>query len=450
MILRSLSFFIIDVYCIKILSLAYLLIKIFVVQTLENERINNMVLLFSIVFLIITIFFYTIEKTKECKITPIFALGIPYGIIMLLVAIRDTFWNYGYSINVRIPIFSCIYIIIFAVVGRLAKIIFNISNKKKFSNIKQNSYVYKFRHEKLYFFGMLLFLVFILVYYIVTLGFRLHGHLEVKAAFANGLPAHMVNFITALMIVNFVSLLNRRFIIKKKLLYLLPILWAAFLLVADTKYTLFMYIFALIFEFTYIKKIKITKVAILSLCASGLFIVVYAIRFLLEGYNIYNIPFNFIFRHFIYYLIGSFYGYSKIIDISLMGSAGFGIIFAPIINLFKLISNENLISTVAQFVPVYIGNSYQATNVFTLFGALQYETSAAGTIVLLMLISFFIYYYFYKMQKFKDLKYIPLVSYLCSTLVVSFFNCFYGTVTVWEVTIILLIITYIERIKIMV
>lgn len=396
---------------------------------------------------------YKFEKIGYYKITPIFALGIPYGIIMLLVSLIDTFTIYkSYRMSFLVPFYSCIYILIFALVGGLVRKI-QLPSRFKQENIKKiNERIGKvnFKYGAIYFYVTILLVAYVLIYYLNNFGLRLPELSQVKLVFSKGINGHILNVVTALMIINFVSILNMSDCKMKKITYLFPVFWIPFLMIFASKNSLLIYVFALIFEYSYIRysKINLKKVGIISIIASSLFICVYIARFLLQGYSFENIPYKYIFNHYTFYLTGSFYAYSKVLELSLNGNSGFGLVFAPIINLIRLITGRDLISTIANFVTVDIGNEYNSTNVFTLFGALQYETSILGTILLIILISFVVYYNFYKMIKYRNLARVSLSSYLSATLVFSFFNCFYGTVSVWEIISCLLFISFVEKIEI--
>ena len=410
-----------------------------------------MQILISVLFLVIVLLRYKVELTRKYRITPVFALGIPYGIIMLIVTIVDMFSSeYSYKMSVGVPFYSCIYILVFIFIGEVVHLLYfkKTSELKKVNICKEDDKISEIKHEKIYMILTMVFVLYIVIYYIQSFGFSIIDLSTIKLAFANGLPAHLVNFTTGLMLVNFVALLNNKTNSNRKIPYILNILWMVFLIVASTKYSLFIYVFSIIFAYSYIKfnKINLKKIAILSISASSLFILVYAARFISQGFNIKEIPIDFILGHFSFYLTGSFYGYSSIIESGINGSIGFGILFAPVINFISTISGNTLLSTISDFIPVDMGSTYSSTNVFTLFGALQYETSILSTIFLVGLISFFTYYNYYKMVKYEKIFSVPLNSYICGVLVVSFFNCFYGTLNVWEIIATLLVVYYFEKI----
>ncbi|MDQ0154191.1 DUF6337 family protein [Robertmurraya andreesenii] len=411
-----------------------------------------MSLLLSIIFIVIVLCFYKLERRSEYKITPVLALGGPYGIIMILVALIDTFGSdESYKMSFLVPLLSCVYIIFFSIVGRLLSIIFLPTRlERKADLIEKRNVKVGFKYEKIYFGMLLILLTYIISCYLLAFGVRLPELTQIKSFFSHGLPAHVTNFVTVLMIINFSSALNNRGNWKRKIQLFLSVFWVLFLLVAQAKYSMYIYVFVLIFEYSYIKYMRINfkKLSVISIIASSLFIIVYIARFLSEGFNLKNIPFEFIFNHFKYYLTGSFYAFSKVLELNLDGSAGFGIVFAPIINILNLLSGNNFTSTVADFVTVDLQGSYTSTNVFTFFGALHYETSFIGSIILILIIACVVYYNFYKMIKYSSLPRLPLNSYLCAVLALSFFNNFFGTFNVWEIALSLLIISFAERVDI--
>jgi hypothetical protein len=181
-----------------------------------------------------------------------------------------------------------------------------------------------------------------------------------------------------------------------------------------------------------------------------LFVFVYVARVLSQsnGERIDNDFIKFIIGHFFFYLTGGYYAFSRVIEFSLHGNVGLGILFAPIVNFFRLFTGDVFISTVADFVKIDLTTRYQETNVFTLFGCLQYETNVFITICIVIFIASVTYYCYCSLVINKRTNFIPLVSFIYSTLIFGFFNCFYGTLSTWLMIFVLVVFTIFEDNKV--
>lgn len=408
-----------------------------------------MTLTFSLLFFLIVIWIYSKERNKYYIITPAMSLGFPFAVIMLFVSMIDIYTSIKFDkMSFLVPLYSCLYFILFTSIGYLLKRLLFLSKFNKDINliIKENIEKKEIKFKTIYISMLIFFIVFIFFFFIMKFGFRIPNIELIKNTFSIGFIAHIINFTTALMLVNFAITLNEN---KYKINYVLSLFWLIFLLGVSAKYYLFIYVITIFFEYFYLKKRKlgIKRLINMTIMLSGLFILVYILRFINNGINLHNIPYDFIFNHFLYYLTGSFYAYSIIIENSLSGNIGYGILFAPLMNLIARLYDYNIITTVADFIPVNIIGLYNSTNVFTIFGSFQYETSVFGTIILIIIIAFIIYYYFYKMFFTRNLIYVVLTSYLCAILVISFFNSFFGTLNVWEMFFSILLISFVERLK---
>lgn len=269
-----------------------------------------------------------------------------------------------------------------------------------------------------------------------------------KKVFSVGVIGHLVNIVNAIVIIIFTNEIiaykqHGRF---NKFAIVFSLAWVVFLVVATAKYMLMMFVASLTISYINIlpEKVNFFKVVISMLIFPILFVIVYMTRFISNGLAFSDLPFEFIMAHLEYYTVGSFYAFSRVIEYNLRGTTGFGIIFAPIINLVSLISGNEFTSTIASFIN--IGNDAE-TNVFTMFGAFQYETGILGAVLLVGLISVLVFCSYYKALSKPTAPKIALYSYLGSSLVVSFFNSFYGTLNMWEVVITIMLISVFEHFR---
>ena len=410
--------------------------------------------IFSIILLALSIIVYMLERKKSISVTPTILLALPYT-ILLIYSILVSYYDISYrsGISTLLPIISITYILIFFNVGFIIKLFINSRYKNK--NISRSSDIPQLKNLSIYYILIIISYILILISYIREFGISsniISNFILMKDKFSSGIISHVVNIANAVIIVVFSNTLIIYKDIKKisKKIIFICILWILFLLVGTAKYTLMMFVGSLIIIYARIfpENIKLYRIIIIAILFPILFIVVYMIRFISNGLSFSELPFEFIISHLSYYLVSPFYAFSNIIENNITGSIGIGIVLAPIINVVRIIFNEPTISTIANFIS--IGNGSKSTNVFTLFGAIQYEVGYLGTIIILIILSSCIYLLYYKNLYNPSAVNIALYSYLGSSLLIAFFNCFYGVLNVWENIIVMLLIVIIERFKVII
>lgn len=428
-----------------------------------------MALFLSILCLILNIYYYKKESIKYFYFTPIFCISIPYSIIMLFVSIYDLIdYQKAYKMSYLVPLVSILCFTIFKLIG----VFFNyldyrntkpfilyqnitnepeISNYPKFTNPfkKTNKkYINKFTGIKYDLDGikllnilLLLCFIAIIIIYCIKYGFKIIPSAEFKNFFSSGIQGHLVNLITGILLLIF----SFKKFYKTKII---SILWVIFLALGNAKYLMLMYAVTLliIFATSNYKSINLKKIFLFLIVIASLFLLTYFMRFLIAGETITSIDYKFIFNHFIYYLVGSFYAFSKVLTNTFTptDNVGVGIVIAPIINVLKLLTgNRDYVTSISRFIPVEINSNYSETNVYTLFGAIYFETSMGFMILFIIILSLFSYFLYYKFLKNKKQSTLLIYSFFISSLFYSFFNCFYGASNLIEILIIIIALTFI-------
>ena len=405
----------------------------------------------AFILLISSIVLYIIERTDDIIITPTLMLGVPYSIILLYtIIINYVESTYYKNINILILMLSFMYIFLFFYTGRITKIIMAKKNSISHRQIDKRK-IQELRHLKIYYFILIISFILIILHYITIFGIDgniIENLISLKSSFSSGAVAHLINISNAIFIIIFNNDMmvykNKGKLNKKQLI--IYFIWMMFLLIVTAKYMLMMFVASLIISYMNIfpEKIKLRKLILWGGIFPILFMLVYIIRFISMGLNLSELPFDFIISHLNYYITGGFYAFSNVVEYGLVGNIGIGIVFAPILNIFNVMFGENLISTVAEFIN--IGNGFE-TNVFTMFGAFQYESGILGAILLTIIIGVFIFNNYYSNLHKPTIPKLSLYSYLGASLMISFFNAFYGTLNVWEIIIVMMMINYLERFK---
>ena len=260
---------------------------------------------------------------------------------------------------------------------------------------------------------------------------------DFKTFFSMGIQGHLVNLITVLFLYVFSSR-------KHKFMHLMALVWVIFLALASAKYIMIIYSFSLLMVSYFKKKFKFKHLMLMLLIIASLFVVTYILRSIFNGEEV---DLSFIFRHFNYYLTGSFYSFSKVLttNVGQTQNVGIGIILAPLINVMKLLAGDsNYISSISKFIEVDINSSYKSTNVFTLFGSIIMETNIAVAIVFVIFLSIISYILLYLLKRRNSSFTIILYSFVMATLFCSFFNCFYGTLNLFEIVVIIVGIEFVN------
>lgn len=408
----------------------------------------------SFILLIASIILYMVERRDGMFLTPTLLLGGPYSIILIYAAIANYIEGSGINdISIFVPLFSLMYIFIFFCIGRITKNLMYKKNNQCNKRI-QGEKLQELKYLKLYHLILIFSSIIIFLFYLKTFGLStnlVENLISLKSIFSSGIVAHLVNIMNAIFIVAFNNILivykNTRKLKRSQIIIYL--IWTLFLLASTTKYMLMMFVASLVISYLNVfpEKVKLYKIILWISVFPLLFILVYTMRFISTGLELSELPFEFIISHLKHYITGSFYAFSQVIENGLRGDIGLGIIFAPILNIFNIMFGENLISTVADFIN--IGSGLE-TNVFTMFGAFQYEAGVLGTILIIIIIGLFIFINYYKNLSKSTVTKLALYSYLGSSLVISFFNSFHGTLNVWEITIVIILIGHLEKFRIII
>lgn len=410
----------------------------------------------SVLCLVLNIYFYKKESIKNIYFTPLFCIAIPYSIIMLFVSIYDLIdFNKAYKMSYMVPLVSILIFSLFIIVGILLK--FNFEKKYPYLKEKEiickkndkdiirkrksifHGVIYDLEKEKILISLVYISFVIIAIIYFIKYGFHIISTVDFKNFFSSGIQGHLVNVITALLLIIFSF---KKFYYTK----IVCLFWIIFLALGNAKYLMLMYAMTLliIFAVQYYKSFSMKKMFILLIVIASFFIMTYFLRFIIAGTSILDINYKFLFDHFYYYLVGSFYSFSKVLTeyFPPTDNIGYGIVFAPIINVFRLLcGNRNFISPISRFISVEINSNYTETNVYTLFGAIYFETNIYFMLICVIAIAIIAYFLYYNFLIRKKQSLLIIFSFFLSTLFYSFFNCFYGVSNLIEIIVLLLIIT---------
>lgn len=410
-----------------------------------------MTLALSILCLFLVLFMTKIENNgTDLKITPIFALGMPYSIIMVLVAVFDIYQDFfNDKLIPEVPIISIILLLYFFSIGRFITFIFLNEltvrklvtgyNKRK----KAGTKIFN-RFMEIMLFGVLFV---VLVINLMKFGFIIKDVSEFKTFYSSGVAGHTVNLCTVLFIFCFALVPSSKI---GKVLRFISLVWPLFLVLANAKYSALMYATTLLIINILNDKNPTTYLKIIAPLGlvSSLFLITYFFRFLIIGLTLDAIPYEFIFRHFFFYLTNGFYTFSNVLTYGILPSAdvGYGVFWAPIMNIYNLFTDNKLVTSMSEFVSFY-QEGEKFSNTFTLFGSLLHEMGWIGTLLSLAVLSTLVYIIYLKYLGKNGAFYTAIYSFMCSTLIFSFFNSFYGTVNIWEKIIMLLLFTCVLQFK---
>ena len=383
-------------------------------------------LLSSLCFIMCIIFSYTENKKTRNLFTPVFCFSILYSFIMVYVAFIDLFKGEGeYRMSYMVPVVSTIFFLIFFAIGYIFMFSFDrklIIKRRIRGRFFINRYLVAILYILLLFLGALYFIKYQKI--IIPID-------DFKEFFSTGFQGHIVNVITVLFLFIFTS--RRKFKFTK----LLAVVWIGFLALASAKYMMIIYTFSLVMIYYNMKKhFSLLRTMLIIIFISSLFVLTYILRFVFSGEDV---DFSFIIKHFNYYLTGSYYSFSLVLteNVAPTENVGIGIVLAPIINMFKFISgNNNYVSSISRFVFVDVNSYYNKTNVFTLFGAILFETDIFVTILVVISLAIISYLLLYLLKKRPNAYTVILYSFFMSFMFCSFFNCFFGTLNFIEILVV--------------
>lgn len=414
-----------------------------------------MTIVLSLICLIIVIALYKDESRYIKGVSPILALGGPYTALLVLVAVYDISSNPNYSkVDVMVPVYSIYFLMIFWLVGKFISLFYDRrrvdidDGSSQFISTNTNHNTVRSTPRYLNFISWVCLFISSIIFFNFVLNFRFSfsSSGEIRDMYSGGIIAHLVNINSALLLFIF-SANNETKIVK--IMHSIAIAWIAFLILAGAKYSILMYAVSLmiIYISSRNRKIPIRRIVVLGIIAAGLYFVTYAIRFIIQGYTLTTIPYEFIVNHFVYYLTGGYYAFSESIIQKVAPSPGVGVavLFGPIVNVVNLLLGRDFNSTISNYLDIRVANGYSRTNVYTMFGVFRLEIGFWGATVSIALISILAYIIFYRYMSSKRKSSIPIFAYFCSTLIFSFFNCFYGTISVWEIGLVLLALDRLDR-----
>lgn len=415
-----------------------------------------MIIILSFLLLILCIILYRIEKNDNYILSPIFLIGIPYSLLLIYSSVFG-YKLYDKQISLYVIILSYIYLSLFFLTGRIVKSIYMKPKISKYNHVDNlcNKKITFLKNRNIYIFVIIMFILIILYKYFDTFKGKtsfIYNLINIKSEFSHGIIAHIINILSIILLVIFCDEIKRNNVqsIKNKktlIIYFMIFIWIIFLLFATAKYKLMMFISSIfiIYGNCFLKKLSIYKIVLVSIVFPISFILVYILRFISSEGDISINNIIFIIEHLNHYIMSPFYAFSKVLENSLSGDLGLSIIFSPIMNLISIFTNDGFTTTTSQFIE--IGNG-KATNVFTMLGSIYYEMGFIYSIVFIVLLSMLTYYLYLKL--ILNLGNISEVSYayIGSSLTISFFNSFYGTLSFWESIFILFIINKLEKFKI--
>lgn len=393
-----------------------------------------MAVLSSIGCLILVLFLHKKDKTGKTLFTPVFSLGFIYSVIMLLVSVYDLIFDDHYKMIAKVPLVSMLFIFEFWIIGRIVMKLFRIKKNRVVEFYQpQETLVYCKNFYKIIQALLFAILIVFLVDFISAYGFKLNDTVELKSHYSNGIMGHLINLMSIL----FLALSTARRPIKLNIFIRgASIIWVLILALANAKYSMFMYAFALLIIYTinYPKKFTFGKIIIYVGIIAIAFFLVYIFRFLINGESLATVPYEFIFHHFIYYISGGFYAFSNILEFGSTPTpgVGVGVFFAPIINIINMFSGREFVSSTSAFIDVALPGGYERTNVFTLFGSIWLEMGFSGAVLCVAIIALLAYTAYSIFLRSNNRMMIALYSYVMATMVFGFFNCFYGMQNIWE------------------
>ena len=409
-----------------------------------------MTLFLSVACLLMVLVLSKLERKRLLiTITPVFSLGVPYSVLMIAVAIYDFIQpSYYDKMHFLVPIVSMFFLLYFYGIGQFVtsgKISFIKWSTSTFNERKANGITYQNGLIK-YFVIVGILLVFASEF--VHFGLSISNTDEFKDFFSQGIISHVVNLVSLLFLVHYAGENETKL---DKYVDYIAVVWALFLILANAKYSALMYAASLLIIKVNCAKVKVSKVKIGVglLIISGLFILTYTLRFLVQGFTLETMPFDFIFQHFFFYLTNGYYTFSKVLieGISSTPGVGWGVFWGPIMNVFNVFLGLSTVGSMSNFVDYYEGRIF-SSNTFTLFGSLILESGWIGAIFSMTVLSVVTYTILRLYLSKRGINYNALYAFINSTLIFSFFNCFYGTVNVWEKITLLFIISYLLRYKI--
>ena len=409
-----------------------------------------MTLFLSIACLLMVLILGKYERKRLLiTITPIFSLGVPYSVIMVAVAIYDQIQPNNYDkMHFLIPIVSMFFLAYFYLIGKLVisgKFSFIKWNTNAFNERKTNGITYQNGLIKYF---IIMGLLFVILNEIMHFGLSISNTDEFKDFFSQGVVSHVVNLVSILFLVHYAGDNTTKL---DEYIDCIAVIWALFLILANAKYSALMYAASLLIIKVNCSKKQVSKIkiGIGLLIVSGLFILTYTLRFFVQGFTFETMPFDFIFQHFFFYLTNGYYTFSKVLidGLSSTPGVGWGVFWAPIMNVFNIIVGSSPVGSMSDFVDYYEGRVF-SSNTFTLYGSLILEAGWIGAIFSITVLSIISYTILRLYLGNKGMKYNALYAFVNATLIFSFFNCFYGTVNVWEKTIVLFFISYLLRYKV--
>ncbi|MEG1300332.1 MAG: DUF6337 family protein [Erysipelotrichaceae bacterium] len=403
----------------------------------------------SIIYLAIVLYFYKKENKNAFIITPILALGAPYGILQLLVSLKDLFISVNeYHMSYLVPAISIIFLILFYFVGNLIR---NFFSKEKLLFNNKDLYCNELSLDKVYKIFVITTFIFILIDFLFEVDFsiELNGVADIiKSILSYGFTGHLFNISSVILLFVFTKNCSTLYNTGKcnKLWMSIPVLWSILFILKSVKYSMFFYVCALLtcFIIVFYKKLNLKKIFMCFGTLILLYFFVYIFRYFSEGNGLDSFRLAFSSDHFSYYLFGSFYAFSKVLETGIQGDIGIGLVMAPMLNVINLFSGQPFVDTISDFISVNIGNNL-STNVFTLFGSCVYEMGIGSTIIFIIILAMIVYSTYYFFIKQRETIYIVIISYFFSTLAFSFFNCFYGVSEVWEYLLVMIIIVGVEK-----
>ena len=393
---------------------------------------------------------YHFEK-KRSVVNPLFCLFFPYGLVMLFVSIIDTRKEANlYKMGISVPLLSIFLLLLFYAGVLLTRSFIKhklvpTNELEKADNPKNNVIL----NDALTKVQLVLLIVFALLYY-SRFGLSISGSDDIKAYFSSGIQGHLVIIISTLFL--FIYSYEHRSLLNI-FIKIVGIFWLVFSALMVAKYTMFFYAISilLIYFFRKRKKITLFKIILALAFVSLGFFITYIFRFILAGYSISTIPYDFIFNHYIYYFTSGYYGFSYVIENSLTATTnvGPGLIYSGVINIARLITGEPYISSISRAIEIMVSASYRDVNVFTLFGSILLEMDYfhvfLTTFVLSMVGTFFFEKNLYFLYKKNSNKYLPLTCFIMANLIFGFYNCFLGPI--FENIIIIIIFTILSGIN---
>ncbi|MDR2267579.1 MAG: DUF6337 family protein [Christensenellaceae bacterium] len=414
---------------------------------------NAIFLFLSIVYLIGVVFAIKLEQSKDNLVTPIFAIALPYGIVMFVVALFAVFRIYtSYTINFNVALYSICATFVFFIVGRIKM----RSPRIKRESLKMQQFQYSKDGMKLWRTFLTVFFLFssittitmLILYYLYTIGFALPSlSSEQLRQLGSAVPiGNLINADCAFLLIFFASSYTDNNKIRKILYRTAAFAWILVLLLFSSKYLLFIYVCSLIIIHTQHAKAITYKTFFKTMCAlvvtSLLFFVVYIIRHSIDNMSD---TVDSAIQRFYYYIASGFYGFSGVLDGKGTPTLNIGILFMPAINFFRSLLWLDPLNPISSFISVDVIPSRHETNVYTLFGVFVLEIGATWTIFAVVLLALIVYHVYTRPTGLEHSSRKAFTAFVLAILMFAFFNSFYALTNIWDIWVHLALLTLIEK-----